>query len=99
MRDRRPSDEILADAWDRALETGIKWAVYGLAAGGALGVLLFRGGHARAGIAGLGSGIGIGMAYADARREFQRLSSGRDEHSLAAGPLTAPEETLKPDRV
>jgi hypothetical protein len=99
MRDYSPSEQVLADAWDRALETGIKWAVYGLAAGGALGLLLFRGGHARAGIAGLGSGIGMGMAYADARREFQRLASGANERSLAAASLGTTDSTLATDRI
>ena len=76
----------MSDAWDRAIETGIKWAAYGLLAGGAVGVLLFRGGMSRSAVTGLGTGVGIGMAYADARREFADLTAHTRTDRLSVDP-------------
>lgn len=84
------SEWVLAETWDRAIENGIRYAAYGLVAGAATGLLLFRGGSARASVAGLGTGVGLGMAYADARREFRDVSA---RSTSSAKPTTSADES------
>lgn len=69
------SELKVAEKWDSALEKGIKRTAYGAIAGGVVAALLFRGAGIRSMIIGLGSGIGIGMTYSDAKRDFETLST------------------------
>lgn len=70
-----PDSELkIADKWDHALEKGIKRTAYGVLAGGLIAALLFRGAGVRSAIVGVGGGIGIGITYAEAKRDFEQLA-------------------------
>ncbi|CDF33045.1 unnamed protein product [Chondrus crispus] len=68
------SELKVAEKWDTALEKGIKRTAYGAIAGGVVAALLFRGVGIRSAILGLGSGIGVGITYAEAKRDFEDLA-------------------------
>lgn len=71
-----PASELkVADKWDVAVETGIKRTAYGTMAAGVVAALLFRGAGVRAAIIGVGAGTGIGMTYADTKRDFETLAA------------------------
>lgn len=69
------SELKVAEKWDTALEKGIKRTAYGAIAGGIVAALLFRGAGVRSAIVGLGSGVGIGITYSEAKRDFEQLAS------------------------
>lgn len=74
-----PASELqVADKWDVAVETGIKRTAYGTMAAGVVAALLFRGAGVRAAMIGLGAGTGIGMTYADTKREFEVLGRAKE---------------------
>ena len=75
------SELKIADKWDHAIETGIKRTAYGVLAGGVVAALLFRGVGMRSAAVGIGAGFGVGMTYADTKREFELIvpKKGEDE--------------------
>lgn len=68
------SKSTIAEKWDHSLEKGIKRMAYGGVASGIVAALLFRGVGFRSLVLGIGLGTGLGMTYAETRRDFERLS-------------------------
>eukprot|EP00873_Tetraselmis_striata_P001561 jgi/Tetstr1/421825/TSEL_012726.t1 len=73
MSAERPTEFTLDDKWDKVVDTFLRRAVYGTLAGGAAGLVLFRGGGARMASLTFGMGIGVGSAYEECSKELEQI--------------------------
>mmetsp|Transcript_39184 Transcript_39184/g.97068 ORF Transcript_39184/g.97068 Transcript_39184/m.97068 type:complete len:83 (+) Transcript_39184:42-290(+) len=72
MAARRP--ELSMDAkWEAAIDLTLRRLVYGSLAGGAAGLMLFRGAGTRSASLAFGAGAALGSAYTDCSRQFESL--------------------------
>ncbi|KAK9909271.1 hypothetical protein WJX75_009880 [Coccomyxa subellipsoidea] len=67
----RPPEFYINKKWDKCIDLALRRVVYGTLGGGAVALILFRGGGARAACAGFGAGFGAGAAYTECQRELQ----------------------------
>ena len=67
-----PSHVYISDTWDAAIDTTLRKVVYGTLAGAAAGLILCRGGSARAAATAFGAGFGAGSAYHENQALFDK---------------------------
>ena len=71
-----PSHTYISEAWDAAIDTTLRKVVYGTLTGAAAGLILFRGGSARAAVTAFGAGFGAGSAYHENQDMFDKAFGG-----------------------
>jgi hypothetical protein len=69
------SHAYISDAWDAAIDTTLRKVVYGTLSGAVAGLILCRGGSARAAAAAFGAGFGAGSAYHENQELFDKAFS------------------------
>eukprot|EP00658_Telonema_sp_P-2_P001805 TRINITY_DN10676_c0_g1_i15.p1 TRINITY_DN10676_c0_g1~~TRINITY_DN10676_c0_g1_i15.p1 ORF type:complete len:110 (+),score=20.57 TRINITY_DN10676_c0_g1_i15:108-437(+) len=83
----RPTDMSsslqIAEHWDTCIEQSLKNFGYGIAAGGAFGMVAFRHPMARVAALAVGAGFGVGYAVADTQHQF-------DSHKQVVKSVPAP---------
>lgn len=77
MADSTPSTATatatyISETWDAAIDTSLRKLVYGTLAGAAAGLILCRGGSARAAVTTFGAGFGAGSAYHENQELFDK---------------------------
>lgn len=71
-----PSHGYISESWDAAIDTTLRKVVYGTLAGAAAGLILCRGGSARAAATAFGAGFGAGSAYQENQEMFEKAFAG-----------------------
>ena len=71
-----PSHAYISETWDAAIDTSLRKLVYGPLAGAAGGLILCRGGSARAAVTAFGAGFGAGSAYHENQALFDKALKG-----------------------
>eukprot|EP00871_Galdieria_phlegrea_P000905 jgi/Galph1/1815/GphlegSOOS_G470.1 len=78
------SELKVAETWDHTLELGVKRVAYGVLVGSLTALILFRSPLTRVAVTSFGGGIGFGMTYSDAQKEFEKLKPVSQKNGLAA---------------
>lgn len=81
------------EKWDHSVENALRKTSIGFAAGAVQSLLFARGAAARAGIVMLWSGIGAGVAYAEARYLFDRDTTFDRRHFVSVELFPKPDGT------
>ncbi|KAK4523649.1 hypothetical protein GAYE_PCTG71G1545 [Galdieria yellowstonensis] len=76
------SELKVAETWDRTLELGIKRVAYGVLVGSVTALILFRSPLTRVAVSSFGGGVGFGMTYSDAKRDFEKLKPAVSSQGL-----------------
>ena len=72
IRVAAPSEMMISDKWDSLFEQLVIKTGIGAAVGFALSTVLFRGSRGRIGLGMFAAGVGSGMAYERAAKEFEK---------------------------
>lgn len=64
---------VVGETWDSCAENIVRNLGYGIIGGALVAAALFRAPTARAAVAGLGAGVGIGAGYSDCTHKFDAL--------------------------
>ncbi len=74
-----PSHAYISESWDAAIDTTLRKVVYGTMSGAVAGLILFRGGSARAAASAFGARFGAGSAYHENQEMFDKAFGVQSE--------------------